>query len=71
MLKPSKTRRGASTKSGVMRSPLVETEGRREPVYPPSLPELKDDAATTGAIQAVNEGRDITAIGDDDRVNGN
>lgn len=71
MRKSPKAQQSASTKSGIMRRPVLEPEGRREPPYPTTLPELKEDEATTGAIQVVNEGRDITAVGDADRVHGN
>lgn len=66
-----KTEQSASTKSGVMRRPFFEGESRREPPLPPTVPEGKEDEGTTGAIPVVNEGRDLTAIGDADRINGN
>jgi hypothetical protein len=71
MPKTPKTEQSASTKSGVMRLPFFEGETRREPPIPLTVPEGKEDEATTGAIPAVNEGRDLTAIGDADRINGN
>lgn len=71
MRKSPKAQQSASTKSGIMRRPVLESEGRREPPYPPTLPEFKEDEATTGAMQVVSEGRDITAIGDADHAYGN
>lgn len=68
---PKTAKQSITTKSGVMRLPFIEGESRREPPPPPTLPEARNAEATTGAIEVVQEGRDLTAVGDTDRINEN
>jgi hypothetical protein len=71
-LTPGEEHERPMSKSGVMKRPVLEPEGRREaPLPPATLPEIKDSGATTGTMPAIREGHDSSAVGDTDRINGN
>lgn len=62
-------RRVSATKSGVIPRNLFEPPEPREPVRPPTLPEVRpNDNATTGVFSVVSEGFDPSAIGDEDTM---
>ncbi len=62
-----KPRQYSTGKSGVIPRSLYEPPEAREPMRPPTLPELHlADGATTGVFSVVSEGFDNSAIGDDD-----
>lgn len=64
--KKSKTKEHAS-KSGIIKRPILEPKVLYEPPPPPStLPEMRDEGATTGAMPVVSEGEDDSAERDDD-----
>ncbi len=62
-------RRYSTSKSGVIPRSLYEPPEPREPVRPPTLPEIHLlDGATTGVFTVVSEGFDNSAVGDDDNL---
>lgn len=69
----SSAQRYADSKSGIMdRDKILGSKNHHEPEQPTTLPEAKEQGggATTGALPAVIEGQDASAIGDADSVKG-
>lgn len=64
-----KTTEKVTTKSGVLPRPILEPEARKEPPRPTTLPQYRDEGATTGAMPTVTEGEDPSAERDEDRGN--
>ena len=58
------------SKSGVFRRTVLEPDLPREqqPARPNTLPEYRDEGATTGAIPVIDEGEDLNAERDHDTL---
>jgi len=59
------------TESGLIPLPNFEPETTKEPPRPTTLPELRDQGATTGMMPVITEGEDLSAERDDDSADGN
>ncbi|GAB4527425.1 MAG: hypothetical protein OHK0046_45230 [Anaerolineae bacterium] len=55
-----------TTQSGILPRPSLEPKILYETPPPTSLPEMRDEGATTGAMPIVLEGEDRSAQRDDD-----
>lgn len=60
----------AVTQSGIMPRPVFVPQNRQETSRPTTLPELRDEGATTGVLPVVTEGEDSSAQRDEDSSTG-